>query len=75
MNHGEQDDLGGWGPKAWDQLAERLGALERMLGGVLGKTPEGKPKLGQIGMTTKLAFLTGVFVPIVVAIIMTKPWA
>jgi hypothetical protein len=61
--------MGGWGPRAWDQLAERLATLETALMGILGKTPEGDPKIGNIGLGTWLSIMGVIVVPIVVAII------
>lgn len=63
------DEAEGWGTRALDQLAARVSALETLLAGVLGKTPEGEPRIGNIGLGTWLSIMGVIVVPIVVAII------
>lgn len=72
------DDQAGWRT----EISKRVDALERvqdalwnMLRDVLGKTETGEPRLGNIGVGTIVAFLAGVVTPIIVAVILAKPWA
>jgi hypothetical protein len=72
-----RDDLGGWGPKAWNLLEKRVDALRSDVNVLMGRpanAPAGsEPKLGGLGIGTWLAILATIVVPIVVAIIAVGP--
>ena len=66
----DKDELGGWGPKAWEQLAARVAGLEDAVKRVLG-TPNGGANGAPDGPTFKdwTTFAGLVLVPIVLALI------
>lgn len=72
------DDRGGWGPKAWDLLHERVNALREDVNVLMGRRPDddpprpaGEPRIGGIGIGTWVAIVATIVVPIVLAIIVT----
>lgn len=71
------EDLNGWGPKAWDQMAKRVDALERGFNSLLGRPADAPPpieadtKVGGIGIATWISIVAVIVVPIVLAIIAT----
>lgn len=79
----ESEDQSAQGAPSWaSEISKRLDAVERvqdalweMLRDVLGRTSTGEPKIGEIGMPTKLVFVVYCLTPIAVALIATKPWA
>jgi hypothetical protein len=56
------DDLGGWGPKAWDQLRADV---DWVIGVMRARMEKGPPWF---------LILSGCIVPIVIAVIATSPW-
>lgn len=75
----EEGDLGGWGPKAWDLLKDRVDALRADVNVVLGRAPapkNGDPRIGGIGIATWIALFATIVVPLVgiaVAVIKHSP--
>lgn len=76
------DDFNGWGPRAWDALRDdindariRLHAAEQAINRLAGRPADAPPpaespiRAGGVGVGTWLAIITGVLVPIAVAVL------
>ncbi len=74
--------MNGWGPRAWDALREdirdarvRLHAAEQAINKIVGRPADAPPpsvspiRVGGVGVGTWLAIITGVLVPIAVAVL------
>lgn len=74
--------MNGWGPRAWDALREdirdarvRLVAAEQAINQIVGRPKDAPPpaetpvRVGRVGVGTWLAIITGVLVPLAVAIL------
>lgn len=65
------DDLGGWGPKAWDLMKDRVDALRADMNALMGRPrdapapKDGEPRLGGIGITTWIAIFATIVVPLI----------
>lgn len=73
---GIEPDLGGWGPKSWDLLERSIATLEKRIDAIradlnllMGKPHDGDPpegkRIGGISITTWIALLATVVVPLV----------
>lgn len=67
----DEDDFGGWGPKAWDLLLDRVNAIRADLNALMGRPPSanppqsGEPRIAGIGLTTWIAIFATIVVPLI----------
>lgn len=79
MSDDRRDDLGGWGPKAWDLLHDRVNALRADVNVLMGRPSDAghddesrtrDPRPGGVGLATWVSIVALVVVPIVLAILL-----
>lgn len=63
------DELGGWGPKAWDLLKDRVDAIRADVNVLMGRPAESEPhhdepKLGGVGLGTWIAIFATIVIPL-----------
>lgn len=64
------DDFGGWGPRAWDLLKDRVDAIRADVNVLMGRPrgvepKDGEPRIGGIGIATWVAIVATIVVPLV----------